>query len=235
MDGALVLAQRRAQCKSRHLRIIANLPATGSRTKPDAAPRARQAKSSRSQLRRHLGIKKGSRCAWGAINDQQCRNIHVNQYATRSLDTSLSYEITMRPLVLRIIVLTSLVVPAVAFAPSLKPAALIVGSKPTCLAASTLERERGKHDMFTVSRGPEEWDAEHHPHHHLVDADHEKLHDITDHPISQLNVNVHEMDLDAVTITALCFAAIAINFMLFAHVDSGLGGFVASLQNTFRQ
>ena len=89
--------------------------------------------------------------------------------------------------------------------------------------------------MFTVSRGPEEWDAEHHPHHHLVDADHDKLHDITDHPVSQLNVNVHEMDLDAVTITALCFAAIAINFMLFAHVDSGLGGFVASLQNTFRQ
>ena len=86
--------------------------------------------------------------------------------------------------------------------------------------------------MFIVSRGPEEWDSEHHPHHHLVDADHNKLHDISDHPVSQLKVNVNEMDLDAVTITALSFAAIAINFILFAHVDSGLvGGFVASLQN----
>ena len=139
----------------------------------------------------------------------------------------------MRSLVLRIIVLVSTVVQVVAFAPSLNSASIVASR--TSLATSTLERERGKHDMFTVSRGPEEWDAEHHPHHHLVDADHDKLHDITDHPVSQLNVNVHEMDLDAVTITALCFAAIVINFMLFAHVDSGLGGFVASLQNTFRQ
>ena len=89
--------------------------------------------------------------------------------------------------------------------------------------------------MFIVSHGPEEWDSEHHPHHHLVEADHDKLHDVSDHPVSQLNVNVNEMDIDAVTITALCFAANAINFIIFAHVDSGLGGFVASLQNSFRQ
>lgn len=136
---------------------------------------------------------------------------------------------------LRIILLLVLPALAVAFAPSLKSSASVVRAGKTSLAASTLERERGKHDMFIVSRGPEEWDSEHHPHHHLVDADHNKLHDISDHPVSQLKVNVNEMDLDAVTITALCFAAIAINFIIFAHVDSGLGGFVASLQNSFRQ
>mmetsp|Transcript_32965 Transcript_32965/g.71341 ORF Transcript_32965/g.71341 Transcript_32965/m.71341 type:complete len:138 (+) Transcript_32965:142-555(+) len=133
---------------------------------------------------------------------------------------------------LRFVVLASMIVPALAFAPHRLAGAT---STRTELHSSTLEREKGVHDMYTITRGPEEWDAEGHPHHHLVDTDHEKLHDLKDHPVSQLDVEVHEMNLDAVTITALCFAAIAINFMLFANMDTGLGGFVASLQNSLRQ
>ena len=134
---------------------------------------------------------------------------------------------------LRFVLLASLIVPTLTFAPH--RLAAVRTTALTELHSSTLERQKGVHDMYTVSRGPEEWDAEGHPHHHLVDADHDKLHDLTDHPVSQLNVNVHEMQLDAVTITAFCFAAIAINFMVFTHMDTGLDGFVASLQNIFRQ
>lgn len=135
-------------------------------------------------------------------------------------------------ILLRFVVLASLIVPALTFAPH---RLAVARSTRTALHSSTLERKKGVHDMYTISRGPEEWDAEAHPHHHLVEADHEKLHDLTDHPVSQLDVEVHEMKLDAVTVTALCFAAIAINFMLFAHMDTGLGGIVASLQNSLRQ
>jgi len=99
------------------------------------------------------------------------------------------------------------------------------------LRVSTQEREEQSHnaDLYGITRGP--FHDRHDTHHHLIDVDKDKLDDLGDK-----SVQVHEMELDPVTITALCFAAIAINFMVFAHWgDAGLGGLVASISNYMRQ
>jgi len=54
--------------------------------------------------------------------------------------------------------------------------------------------------------------------------------------IDEANVNVNLIgDIDPVTITALGFAAIAANFLIFANMgDGGIGGVVARIINFFR-
>jgi hypothetical protein len=50
----------------------------------------------------------------------------------------------------------------------------------------------------------------------------------------EVEVNLVE-DVDPLTLTAIGFAAIAINFIIFANMgDAGLGGFVARIINAAR-
>lgn len=57
-----------------------------------------------------------------------------------------------------------------------------------------------------------------------------------DSTAEDLNVNINLInDVDPVTITALGFAAIAVNFLVFANMgDGGVGGLVARIINFFR-
>jgi hypothetical protein len=55
----------------------------------------------------------------------------------------------------------------------------------------------------------------------------------TDDDKEEVEVNV--VDVDAFTLTAIGFAAIAINFIIFANMgDAGLGSFVARIINAAR-
>lgn len=50
------------------------------------------------------------------------------------------------------------------------------------------------------------------------------------------NVQVTELDVDAVTLTAVGFTLIGLNFFVFANLgDGGIGGVVATLINKFNE
>eukprot|EP01083_Nonionella_stella_P201498 737138_1 len=81
--------------------------------------------------------------------------------------------------------------------------------EPTALEREEIIKEEGKpkHSMFHVEAGPglfdDKMDPAHSFHHHLVDVDHDKLHDLEMRAQKAwAPVNVHEMDVDAVTAAA---------------------------------
>jgi len=75
--------------------------------------------------------------------------------------------------------------------------------------------------MFDVSVGPS---------HHLVGVDHEKLKDLENKPPS---VNVHEVKVDAVTVTFFSFALALCVFILAMDETGLMGSYIAKIQNTF--
>lgn len=66
-------------------------------------------------------------------------------------------------------------------------------------------------------------------------SDDRRVQDVPD-SVDDVNVRVDIIDnVDPVTITALGFAAIAANFLIFANMgDGGIGGLVARIINFFR-
>ena len=76
--------------------------------------------------------------------------------------------------------------------------------------------------MYDISEGPG---------HHLINVDHDKLHDVEE----MKSVNVHEVKVDAVTVTFASFASLALVLFLLAFSDEGdLGNFIARVQNYFK-
>ncbi len=89
------------------------------------------------------------------------------------------------------------------------------------LEREVIKEEQGKkkHSMYHIEHGPETIDDKddpvHSSHHHLIDVDHDKLHDLglrAQH--AWLPVNVHEMEVDALTLSAVLFGVLAL--MLFS-------------------
>ena len=75
--------------------------------------------------------------------------------------------------------------------------------------------------MYDISEGPG---------HHLINVDHDKLTDLGDKSVS-----VHEMKLDAVTVTFLSFTLLALFLFVFAFSDGGgLDNLIAWFQNASR-
>ncbi len=74
--------------------------------------------------------------------------------------------------------------------------------------------------IFDISRGPD---------HHLINVDHDKLDDLGDK-----SVNVHEMKLDAVTVTVASFGFLALCFFVFVFMDGGggLSNLIARIHNS---
>ena len=97
--------------------------------------------------------------------------------------------------------------------------------EPTALEREEIEKEEGKpkHSMYHVEAGPglfdDKADPAHSFHHHLIDVDHDKLHDLELRAQKAWTpVNVHEMDVDAVTAAAVLFGLLAlILFTVPAH------------------
>lgn len=89
--------------------------------------------------------------------------------------------------------------------------------EPTELEREILEKEEGnpKHSSFHVEHGPEyvvdKSDVLHSVHHHLIDVDHDKLNDLNARAQKAWSpVNVHEMNLDAVTVSVVLFGLLAL-------------------------
>ena len=75
-------------------------------------------------------------------------------------------------------------------------------------------------EMYDISKGSD---------HHLIDVDHNKLDDLGDK-----SVNVHELQLDAITVTFFSFAFFSIFLFILAFVDySDMINLVARVQNSF--
>ena len=90
--------------------------------------------------------------------------------------------------------------------------------EPTPLEREVLSKEEGddpKHSTFHVEKGPtfveNKADPKHSVHHHLIDVDHDKLHDLDLRAQKAwLPVQVHELDVDGVTLAAALFAILAL-------------------------
>ena len=89
--------------------------------------------------------------------------------------------------------------------------------EPTLLEREVLSKEEGdqKHSSFHVEKGPtfveNKADPKHSVHHHLIDVDHDKLHDLELRAQKAwLPVQVHELDVDGVTLAAALFAILAL-------------------------
>eukprot|EP01083_Nonionella_stella_P086959 241758_1 len=72
-----------------------------------------------------------------------------------------------------------------------------------------------KHSSFHVEKGPvsidDKTDPAHSIHHHLIDVDHDKLNDLSLRAQKAWTpVDVHEMDVDAVTAAAVLFGLMAL-------------------------
>ena len=77
------------------------------------------------------------------------------------------------------------------------------------------EEHNPKHSSFHVEHGiqsvDDKTDPSHSVHHHLIDVDHNKLNDLDLRAQKAwLPVEVHEMNVDAVTVLAACFATLAL-------------------------
>lgn len=86
------------------------------------------------------------------------------------------------------------------------------------------------HPLQVSKRYPSEgseYDVKIGPGHHLIDVDHEKLEKLDN------LVEVHEIKVDAITVTALTFLSLSFFLFVIANSDVGLNGFLASLQNKF--
>ena len=95
--------------------------------------------------------------------------------------------------------------------------------EPNPMDSDYIQREENdaKHSSFHVERGVDTYDdasdPAHSVHHHLIDVDHEKLNDLgLKAQKAWKPVNVHEMEVDAVSVMAALF-------MLFAAVLFGAG------------
>lgn len=73
-----------------------------------------------------------------------------------------------------------------------------------------------------------EFDIKVGPDHHLIEVDHKKLDQLGDHL-----VEVHEVNVDAMNVTAVLFITLALTLFVLANTDSVFSGSIASLQNTF--
>lgn len=89
--------------------------------------------------------------------------------------------------------------------------------EPTPLEREVISKEEGDptHSTFHVEKGPtfveNKADPKHSVHHHLIDVDHEKLHDLNLRAQKAwLPVETHEMSVDAVTVSAALFAILAL-------------------------
>ena len=89
--------------------------------------------------------------------------------------------------------------------------------EPTELEREVLEKEEGnpKHSTYHVERGPDfvldKSDVQHSIHHHLIDVDHDKINDLNMRAQKAwLPVNVHEMELDAMTVAVTLFGLLAL-------------------------
>ena len=92
--------------------------------------------------------------------------------------------------------------------------------EPTPIEREEINKEVGdpKHSTYHVERGPmtvdNKNDYAHSTHHHLIDVDHDKLHDLDLRAQKAwLPVEVHEMKVDPVTLAAALFGVLAL--MLF--------------------
>ncbi len=111
--------------------------------------------------------------------------------------------------------------------------------EPTELERKIIEEEEHdrKHSSFHIERGPDyvedKSDSAHTIHHHLIDVDHEKIADLDRRAQKAwLPVEVHEMEVDPVTLAATVFVSIAVVLILFGQSDAGsLSAFVARLSN----
>lgn len=76
--------------------------------------------------------------------------------------------------------------------------------------------------MYDISEGPG---------HHLINVDHDKLHDLEEIK----SVNVHEVEVDAVTVTFVSFITVALFLITLAFVEDGnkegLNSLIARIQN----
>ena len=77
------------------------------------------------------------------------------------------------------------------------------------------EEHNPKHSSYHVDNGIESVDDKTNPahsvHHHLIDVDHDKLNDLNMRAQKAWRpVEVHEMNVDAVTVLAACFATLAL-------------------------
>lgn len=114
--------------------------------------------------------------------------------------------------------------------------------EPTDLERQEIKREAGKtkHSTFHVEKGPEyvddKFDPMHTLHHHLIDVDHEKLADLELRAQNAWKpVEVHEVDVDPVTVASMLFVSTVLVLFLFGQTDgAGISGFVARLSNTFK-
>ena len=89
--------------------------------------------------------------------------------------------------------------------------------EPTELERDLVKKEEHdpKHSSFHVEQGPgfadDKIDPAHSFHHHLIDVDHDKLHDLELRAQKAwLPVNVHEVDVDPVTLFAALFGILAL-------------------------
>lgn len=89
--------------------------------------------------------------------------------------------------------------------------------EPSALEREIIEKEEGrpKHSTFHIERGPEfvldKSDVLHSVHHHLIDVDHDKLNDLNVRAQrAWIPVNVHEMNMDAVTVSVVLFGLLAL-------------------------
>ena len=88
--------------------------------------------------------------------------------------------------------------------------------EPHMIEREEIKKEQGKkkHSMYHIEHGPETYekaDPVHSLHHHLIDVDHDKLNDLgvrAQHAWTP--VNVHEMEVDAFTLSAVLFGVLAL-------------------------
>jgi hypothetical protein len=94
--------------------------------------------------------------------------------------------------------------------------------EPTDVERKVMEEEAKhdvKHSTYHVEKGPMSLDDKNDPlhsvHHHLIEADHDKLHDLELRAQNAwLPVNVHEVDVDGVSAAAALFGMFALILLL---------------------
>lgn len=119
----------------------------------------------------------------------------------------------MNKLIHLIVMLLS--VSSFAFVPHMKPATAIKRTHPLQVS----KHYPSENSEFDVKIGPD---------HHLIDVDHKKLEQL-DHI-----VEVHEVEVDAMSVMALTFISLSFFLFVMANMsDIGLNGLLASFQNKF--
>ena len=114
-----------------------------------------------------------------------------------------------------------------ALASSITDRSYLYRKEPTDVERKVMEQEEKhdvKHSSFHVEKGPMSLDNKNDPvhsvHHHLIDVDHDKLHDLELRAQNAwLPVNVHEVDVDGVSAAAALFGMFALVLLLVGIVQ----------------